>query len=144
MKQMFRMAVLGCLILLVVALAKLDPGAMVPDKRGKSLKRWMKGHITDPKVEMMGFSESRMLWDRAYQVGWMRGKNSHDVTVMTIYVFEVTTGQVQEIVNGWSSRDFIAMKQVELQGMGATLQGQKAGELQRFCNEMGIPIERES
>lgn len=144
MKQMFRMAVLGCLILLVVALAKLDPGAMVPDKRGQSLKRWMKGHITDPKVEMMGFSESRMLWDRAYQVGWMRGKNSHDVTVMTIYVFEVTTGQVQEIVNGWSSRDFIAMKQVELQGMGATLQGQKAGELQRFCNEMGIPIERES
>jgi hypothetical protein len=144
MKQLFRMAALGCLVLLVVMLAKLDPGAIVPNKRDQSLKRWMKIHVTDPKVEMLGFSESRMLWDRTFQVGWIRGKNPHDVTVMSIYVFEVTTGQVQEIVDGWSSRDFIALKQLELQGMSPNVKGQKAGELQRFCNEMGIPIERET
>lgn len=142
MKQLFRMAMLGVIVGVVVLLAKFDPQAVVTSKRGQSVRSWMKANITNADAELIGFSETRTLWDRIYQVGWIRGKNAHGVTVVTNYVFEVTPDR--EILQGWSSREFVAGRQFELQGMAPSMQGQRAGELQRFCKEMGIPVERDA
>ncbi|RBP45441.1 hypothetical protein DES53_103441 [Roseimicrobium gellanilyticum] len=142
MKILFRMAMLGLIVAMVVLVAKTDPKAVVTNQRDKAARRWIREHVPDKEVEVLGFSEERKLWDHTYLVGWARWKNASGVTVVSHHVFEVN-GPTQ-MVNAWSAREFVATKKFELQVMPTALQGQRARELQTFCNEMGIPVEKDT
>jgi hypothetical protein len=142
MKILFRMALLGIIVAAVVVLANIDPRAVAVTKRQVDVKRWMHANIASSDVELVGFSEARKLWNANYQVGWIRGKNTFGVTVITHYIFEL--GAKEELMQGWPSRDFLDLKRLELNEMSPSMQGQRALELQRFCKEMGIPIEKDA
>ena len=139
MKQLFRMAMLAAIVGVVVMLANVNPKSVTTAKRDLSARNWIKARLPGTDAHILGFSEERELWDHSFLVGWVRGKNAHGVMVVTYYVFEMGSGQ--EVRNAWTAREFIALKELELRNAPSDQQGQRAGELQRFCDEMGIPIE---
>ncbi|MEZ0275350.1 MAG: hypothetical protein ACAH88_10635 [Roseimicrobium sp.] len=144
MKLLFRTVILGIIIAVLVVLSaipKPQPKAVRTNPRDEEAKNWMQTNIVDRDAELLGFSETRKLWDGNFQVGWIRGQNPSGVTAVTHYVFEV--GPEDELLRGWPSRDFLALKKLELNEMDSSIQGRRALELQRFCKEMGIPIEKE-
>jgi hypothetical protein len=141
MKILFRMAMLGIIVAMVTFVAKVDPKAVVTNQRDKAVKRYLRESLPDKNAELLGFSEERKLWDHTYLVGWARWKNLNGVTVVTHHVFEVDGPA--NMVSAWSAREFTAVKKFELLSMPTAIQAQRAKELQKFCEEMGIPIEKD-
>jgi hypothetical protein len=151
MKILFRMAMLGIIVAMLVFVTNVDPKDVVTTQRDKltqlaeakqrdeTFKQWIREHLPDKHAELLGLSEERTLWEHSYLVGWARWKNASGVTVVTHHVFEVQAPT--QMVNAWSAREFLAMKKFEIQNMPPSMQGQRARELQQFCIEMGIPIE---
>lgn len=141
MKIIIRMAFLGALVSLAVILAKFDPKVLTPPQKGEkmSVENWIETNLANREATPLGFSEERPLWNVNHQVGWIRAKNTYGVTVMNIVVFE--KGTTTEFIKGWPAKEFVSTKRQELGNMSPLLQGQRAAELQRFCLEMGIPVE---
>ena len=145
MKHLFRLSMLGIIIAvlaLLTAVPEPRPKPVRTKTRDQEAKSWMQNNVADQKAELLGFSETRKLWTGTFQVGWIRGKNPSGVTAVTHYVFEV--GVEDELLRGWPSRDFLALKKLELNEMDSSLRGRRALELQRFCQEMGVPIEKDA
>lgn len=141
MKILFRMAMLGVIVAMVVFVANVDPKAVVTSQRDKAVKRYLRDHLPDKQAELLGFSEERTLWDHTFLVGWARWKNLHGVTVVTHHVFQMDGPA--KIAGAWSAREFAAMKKFELHAMPAGIQAQRARELEQFFGKMGIPIEKD-
>jgi hypothetical protein len=110
--------------------------------RDEVVKRWVSDNLPrDRAAELVGLGAERNLWNGSYQVGWVRSRNSHEVTVMTNFVFEFAGNDA--VVKGWSSREFVNLRRFELESTDPSLKGQRAMELQRFCDVLGIPIEKD-
>jgi hypothetical protein len=98
-------------------------------------KRWMRGHLSDGEAELMGFGEPEVLWGDTYRIARVRGRNAFGGPVVNDFVLQ-TSGQ--QVVYGWSLKDFIEVKKYELEKMPSEMRGQRAAELERACLALGI------